>query len=288
MKITEAIAAEHATLLKWFDQVEAMLPRLTSRTDVSALAALVGGVLTNFDELETEYAIVPLDHARPGTSEPSKHAQEHHKISRQLAEVRQSATYPEACRRLRATLGTLRERLRAEEQSLFPVLEEALNPEDSNTLANAYNGSRLLPREAAESTVLEFSGGRAPLAAQPAEPLTRRIKSKPRLHNIHFNKRKYTNNSMALTPTKSSKKQTFRLTAPKAKRVMLVGDFTQWEKQPIPLQQQEPGIWAISVDLPPGKHPYRFVVDGQWCDDPECRERVPNPFGGHDNIREAA
>jgi len=38
----------------------------------------------------------------------------------------------------------------------------------------------------------------------------------------------------------------------------------------------------------PGKHTYRFIVDGNWCDDPECSLRVANPFGGEDMVREAA
>ncbi len=35
-------------------------------------------------------------------------------------------------------------------------------------------------------------------------------------------------------------------------------------------------------------HNGRSIVDGTWCDDPECAERVPNPFGGQDMVREAA
>jgi hypothetical protein len=27
-------------------------------------------------------------------------------------------------------------------------------------------------------------------------------------------------------------------------------------------------------------------VDGQWCEDPECTVRVPNPFGGFDMVRQ--
>ncbi|MXW77650.1 MAG: hypothetical protein F4Z57_01385, partial [Gemmatimonadetes bacterium] len=33
------------------------------------------------------------------------------------------------------------------------------------------------------------------------------------------------------------------------------------------------------VTLPLGKHEYRFVVDGEWRDDPQCEERRPNSFG---------
>ena len=31
---------------------------------------------------------------------------------------------------------------------------------------------------------------------------------------------------------------------------------------------------------------YRFLVDGQWRDDPKCTVRVPNPYGGQDAVRQ--
>lgn len=88
--------------------------------------------------------------------------------------------------------------------------------------------------------------------------------------------------------TKNVKRQTFRFSAPNATSVMLVGDFTHWQQQPIPMRKEQDGIWLASVDLPPGKHTYRFIVDSEWQDDPECTVRVPNPYGGHDMVREAA
>ena len=90
------------------------------------------------------------------------------------------------------------------------------------------------------------------------------------------------------THLRGAKKQTFRLTAPNAKSVLLVGDFTQWQQHAIPLQRQGDGVWATTVELQPGKHAYRFLVDGEWRDDPECKLRVPNPFGSQDMVREAA
>ncbi len=84
------------------------------------------------------------------------------------------------------------------------------------------------------------------------------------------------------------KKQTFRFTAPDATSVLLVGDFTRWQDAPIPLKRDKHGVWSTTVSLVPGRHAYRFLVDGQWRDDPECTLRVPNPFGGQNMLREAA
>jgi len=51
--------------------------------------------------------------------------------------------------------------------------------------------------------------------------------------------------------------------------VQLVGDFTQWQERPIKLQKGADGVWRATVKLEPGTHHYRFLVDGEWRDDPE-------------------
>ena len=86
----------------------------------------------------------------------------------------------------------------------------------------------------------------------------------------------------------SSSKQTFRFTAPDASSVLLVGDFTQWQQSPIPLKKAKDGIWMASVELAAGKHSYRFIVDNEWRDDPECTLRVPNPYGSQNMVRHVA
>ena len=79
--------------------------------------------------------------------------------------------------------------------------------------------------------------------------------------------------------------QTFSLLAPDASSVQLAGDFTQWQERPINLQKDADGLWRATVNLPPGEHHYRFLVDGEWRDDPECTQRAPNPFGGENMTR---
>jgi len=79
--------------------------------------------------------------------------------------------------------------------------------------------------------------------------------------------------------------QTFAITAPGAMSVLLVGDFTHWQQKPIPMHKEADGVWRAKVELQPGEHHYRFLVDGQWRDDPECTLRVPNPYGTQDAVR---
>jgi 1,4-alpha-glucan branching enzyme len=83
-------------------------------------------------------------------------------------------------------------------------------------------------------------------------------------------------------------KQAFAFTAPSAVSVQLVGDFTQWQERPINLQKGAGGVWRTTVELKPGTHHYRFIVDGEWQDDPECVLRAQNPYGSQDMLRQVA
>lgn len=80
--------------------------------------------------------------------------------------------------------------------------------------------------------------------------------------------------------------QVFAFAAPMAASVQLVGDFTHWQQRPISLRKDAEGVWRATVELPPGAHHYRFLVDGEWRDDPECLARTPNPYGGQDAVRQ--
>lgn len=87
------------------------------------------------------------------------------------------------------------------------------------------------------------------------------------------------------TKQAGTKPQTFSITAPDAMGVMLAGDFTHWQEKPVSMVKREGGVWTAQVNLPPGTYHYRFLVDGQWRDDPESTLRVPNPYGGENSVR---
>jgi len=88
------------------------------------------------------------------------------------------------------------------------------------------------------------------------------------------------------SPSRQQESARFRYEAPKAGTVELVADFTGWDKRPLELQPDESGTWQLTVTLPPGRYAYRFVVDGEWCDDPDCQECEVNPFGTHNALVE--
>ena len=45
------------------------------------------------------------------------------------------------------------------------------------------------------------------------------------------------------------------------------------------------GIWKISLALNPGQYEYRFFVDGEWQNDPNCSSLVENPFGTTNSLK---
>jgi 1,4-alpha-glucan branching enzyme len=51
------------------------------------------------------------------------------------------------------------------------------------------------------------------------------------------------------------------------------------------MKKSRKGVWKAQVPLEPGTYHYRFLVDGQWSDDPQCPLRSPNPYGSQDDIR---
>jgi 1,4-alpha-glucan branching enzyme len=78
---------------------------------------------------------------------------------------------------------------------------------------------------------------------------------------------------------------TFRFHAPQAGAVKLAGDFTQWESAPLALKREGNGEWSTTVKLAPGRYEYRLLVDGQWQNDPQCHELMPNQFGTANCVR---
>ncbi|MEW6303706.1 MAG: isoamylase early set domain-containing protein [Verrucomicrobiota bacterium] len=86
----------------------------------------------------------------------------------------------------------------------------------------------------------------------------------------------------------AKQKVDFTIHAPDAKSVAVAGDFTDWEQSPIALKRTKNGTWKKTVSLAAGRYEYRFLVDGQWQNDPACTCCVANPYGGQNCVREVA
>lgn len=76
----------------------------------------------------------------------------------------------------------------------------------------------------------------------------------------------------------------FCINAPGAGQVCVAATFNGWSPTATPLRKGQQGEWEVELKLTPGTHEYRFVVDGQWLDDPLAKGSVPNPYGSQNSV----
>ncbi|MGH9324786.1 MAG: glycogen-binding domain-containing protein [Vicinamibacteria bacterium] len=88
------------------------------------------------------------------------------------------------------------------------------------------------------------------------------------------------------TSSPRTKRVQFLYEAPNAAEVAVAGTFCGWKVDAYPLKRGGGGRWKRAVALPPGRYEYRFVVDGEWREDPACNDKVDNPYGGHNSVVE--
>lgn len=78
----------------------------------------------------------------------------------------------------------------------------------------------------------------------------------------------------------------FKFYAPQAKKVSVAGSFNKWNAKTLSARKDSQGNWTANVKLKPGKYEYKFVVDGNWVNDPRCQACVPNGFGSQNCVLE--
>jgi hemerythrin-like domain-containing protein len=144
MKITDALVAEHTIFLSVFDQIERVLPSLTSLSEVRTMASVVEGLLQGHSSRETDLAYIALDHVLEHKGELDRMHHEHAELDARLKSIQAATNCTEARRLLKATLGSSREHFRLEEKVLFPLLERSLKTETLRELGRTW-----LEREAA-------------------------------------------------------------------------------------------------------------------------------------------
>jgi 1,4-alpha-glucan branching enzyme len=80
------------------------------------------------------------------------------------------------------------------------------------------------------------------------------------------------------------RKITFSFESSDAKEVILMGDFNNWNPKKHPMKIDVNGKWKKVVTLVPGQYEYKFLVDGQWKEDPQNDRICPNKFGSYNNV----
>ncbi len=76
-----------------------------------------------------------------------------------------------------------------------------------------------------------------------------------------------------------------RLVYPGATEVHVIGSFNSWQAGATAMERAGPGAWTVRILLPPGRYPYRFLIDRTTrIEDPNAAQSEPDGFGGTNSV----
>ncbi len=90
-----------------------------------------------------------------------------------------------------------------------------------------------------------------------------------------------------LTPSRAAdggQEVLFVLPALDATDVSVVGNFNAWEPTALSDDDND-GIWTVSIPLPPGRYEYAFVIDGRWWGQDPLADEYVQSFGEYSSVR---
>jgi chromosome partitioning protein len=136
-------------------------------------------------------------------------------------------------------------------------------------------------REAADSGKTIFSYDRNSKGAQDYMSLAQEVVADVNREKIN----RFFKGAEELLNKCLSRDRRFSIFAPSASEVYVAGDFNEWQiDDNSRLNRNGEGKWERTFFMPPGKHRYKFFVDGNWYTDPENPVTEGNPFGGLDSV----
>ncbi len=138
MRITDAIAMEHATLARITEEIERASGGFRSRAEVGAVARVLERLLVSHGERETELGFLPLDHALRNKKVLRTLYHDHKELDARLGDVQRAPTCERARQLLCAALRASRAHFQQEEREVLPLLERALGPKALNVLGEAF------------------------------------------------------------------------------------------------------------------------------------------------------
>jgi hypothetical protein len=90
---------------------------------------------------------------------------------------------------------------------------------------------------------------------------------------------------VGLRPVAEARGVRFRFRSADAASVELIGSWNDWTAPGTPLvQTREAGLWEVVVEIPPGAHKYRMLVDGRPVRPPDAPRYVKDDFDGEDAV----
>ena len=109
------------------------------------MARIIEGLLETHAQTETNLAYSALDHVLEHNGELKRMHQDHHEIDARLREVHTAGTVAQARRLLKTAITISREHFRAEERSVFPLLEKVLQAETLTELGQNWLQRKPVP-----------------------------------------------------------------------------------------------------------------------------------------------
>lgn len=89
----------------------------------------------------------------------------------------------------------------------------------------------------------------------------------------------------ATKPVRVKEGVLFSYYSPSAREVFLAGDFNGWKKRATPLIKGKDDVWRVILELKPGRsYDYKYVVDGNWLNDPNNPDLNPDVAGGANSV----
>ena len=85
---------------------------------------------------------------------------------------------------------------------------------------------------------------------------------------------------VAKKPATAKKRVAFAVSAEPGSEVYVAGSFNDWAPQGKALVDKKgDGNFTATVSLEPGTYEYKFVINGVWSVDPNCKEWTQNSLG---------
>ena len=74
--------------------------------------------------------------------------------------------------------------------------------------------------------------------------------------------------------------------APEARKIAVVGDFNDWDKNADLMTRQKDGSFSLTLELPSNReYKFKYLIDDtQWENDWCADKYVKNEFGGEDSV----
>lgn len=88
-----------------------------------------------------------------------------------------------------------------------------------------------------------------------------------------------------LLPLNAEKHVRIEMRAPPGSEVFVAGSFNAWNPRQIRLKEHpQGGLFTTTLVLPPDRHEYKFIINGEWHVDPACPNWAMNEHGSLNSV----